>query len=150
MRYESAARFRQALERRLRDRSRATGSSLIRLRKTVVFERLLARLAVAARGRWTLKGALALDFRLRDRSRTTKDMDLVRHDNEEAAVGDLIEAASLDRRVEESRNRRTDRVLTGLGGLRERLRAATWHAREEFLEDLDRLEDLILGPGHRD
>lgn len=61
-----------------------------------------------------------------------------------------LEAASLDRRVEESRNRRTDRVLTGLGGLRERLRAATWHAREEFLEDLDRLEDLILGPGHRD
>ncbi len=97
MRYESAARFRQALERRLGDRSKATGSSLIRLRKTVVFERLLARLAIAAPGRWTLKGALALDFRLGDRSRTTKDLDLVRSDDdEEAAVGDLIEAASRD------------------------------------------------------
>jgi hypothetical protein len=62
----------------------------------VVFERLLARLAVAGPGRWTLKGALALDFRLRDRSRTTKDMDLVRRDDEEAAVGNLIEAASMD------------------------------------------------------
>jgi predicted nucleotidyltransferase component of viral defense system len=96
MRYESAARFRQALDQRLGDRSKATGSSLIRLRKTVVFERLLARLALAAPGRWTLKGALALDFRLGVRSRTTKDMDLVRHDDEEAAVGDLIEAASRD------------------------------------------------------
>jgi predicted nucleotidyltransferase component of viral defense system len=96
MRYASAARFRQALEQRLRDRSKATGSSHIRLRKTVVFERLLARLGVAAPGRWTLKGALALDLQLRDRSRTTKDMDLVRPDDEEAAVGDLIEAASRD------------------------------------------------------
>jgi predicted nucleotidyltransferase component of viral defense system len=96
MRYTSAARFRQALEQSLRDRSKATGSSHIRLRKTVVFERLLARLAVAAPGRWTLTGAIALDFRLRNRSRTTKDMDLVRHDDEEAAVGDLIEAASRD------------------------------------------------------
>ena len=96
MRYESAARFRQALEQRLGNRTRATGASLVRLRKTVVFERLLARLVVTAPGRWVLKGGLALDFRLKDRSRTTKDMDLVRHDDEEAAVGDLIEAASAD------------------------------------------------------
>jgi predicted nucleotidyltransferase component of viral defense system len=96
MRYETAARFRQALEQRLGDRTKATGVSLVRLRKTVVFERLLARLAVAAPGRWVLKGGLALDFRLKDRSRTTKDMDLVHHDDEEAAVADLIEAASGD------------------------------------------------------
>ncbi len=75
MRYESAARFRQALEQRLGDRAKATGASVVRLRKTVVFERLLARLAVAAPGRWVLKGGLALDFRLKDRSRTTRDMD---------------------------------------------------------------------------
>jgi len=96
MKYESAARFRQALEQRLGDRTKATGASLVRLRKTVVFDRLLARLTVAAPGRWVLKGGLALDFRLKDRSRTTKDMDLVRHDDEEAAVADLIEAASRD------------------------------------------------------
>lgn len=96
MRYESAARLRQALEQRLGDRTKATGVSLVRLRKTVVFDRLLARLALAAPGRWVLKGGLALDFRLKDRSRTTKDMDLVRHDDEETAVADLIEAASGD------------------------------------------------------
>ena len=96
MRYESPAPFRQALEQRLATRAKATSASLVRLRKTVVFDRLLARLAVAAPGRWVLKGGLALDLRFRDRSRTTKDMDLVRHDDEEAAVADLIEAARSD------------------------------------------------------
>jgi predicted nucleotidyltransferase component of viral defense system len=96
MRYESAAQFRQALEGRLGNRSRATGASLARLRKTVVFERVLARLVVAAPGRWVLKGGLALDFRFKARSRTTKDMDLVRKDSEEEAVADLLEAAARD------------------------------------------------------
>jgi hypothetical protein len=96
MRYESAAGFRQALEERLGTRARSSSASLVRLRKTVVFERLLARLVVASPGRWVLKGGLALDFRLRDRSRTTKDMDMVRHDDEDAAVADLIEATATD------------------------------------------------------
>jgi Nucleotidyl transferase AbiEii toxin, Type IV TA system len=61
-----------------------------------VFERLLVRLAIAARDRWVLKGALALDFRLRERTRTTKDMDLVRRDDEAAATFDLIAAQAVD------------------------------------------------------
>ncbi len=69
---------------------------MVRLRKTVVFDRLLARLAVAAPNRCVLKGALALDFRLGDRTRTTMDMDLVRSDAEESATADLIAAQSLD------------------------------------------------------
>jgi len=89
MKYKSGAAFRQALEQRLLARSRETGTSLVRLRKGVVFDRLLARLTVAARGRWVLKGALALDFRLGERTRTTKDMDLVRNDSEEAGTADL-------------------------------------------------------------
>jgi len=76
MKYKTGAAFRQALEQHLLDRSRASGSSLVRLRKAVVFDRLLARLALAAPRRWVLKGALALDFRLGSRTRTTKDMDL--------------------------------------------------------------------------
>lgn len=96
MRYQSATAFPQALEQRLLARSRETESSLVRLRKTVVFDRLLARLAVAAPDRCVLKGALALDFRLGDRTRTTKDMDLVRGDAEESATADLIAAQSLD------------------------------------------------------
>ncbi len=95
MRYKSGAAFRQALEQRLLPRSRETGTSLVRLRKAVVFDRLLARLVVAAPQRWVLKGALALDFRLGERTRTTKDMDLIRNDSEEAATSDLMSAQAV-------------------------------------------------------
>ena len=59
MRYATAAALRQALETRLLALSRSQGSSLVRLRKEVVFDRLLARLLVTAPGRWVLKGGLA-------------------------------------------------------------------------------------------
>lgn len=68
----------------------------MRLRKDVVFERLLARLLIAAPDRWLLKGGLALDYRLGDRARTTKDMDLGRWDDVAAATADLMAAAALD------------------------------------------------------
>jgi Nucleotidyl transferase AbiEii toxin, Type IV TA system len=96
VKYRSGAALRQALEQRLLRRSRESAISLVRLRKAVVFDRLLARLAAAAPGRWVLKGALALDFRLGDRTRTTKDMDLVRRDDEDAAAADFIAAAAMD------------------------------------------------------
>ncbi len=96
MRYETAASFRQALEQRLLDRSRADGTSPIRLRKTVVFDRVLARLVQAAPDRWVLKGALALDLRRGHGGRATKDMDMVRHDDAEAATEDLQAAAAVD------------------------------------------------------
>jgi hypothetical protein len=96
MRYASAGAFRMALEQRLKDRSRTTGASLVRLRKTVVFDRLLARLSEVAPERWVLKGALALDFRLGTRTRTTKDMDLVRADDQEAATADFAAAQAVN------------------------------------------------------
>jgi hypothetical protein len=96
VKYRSGAAFRQALEQRLLTRSRDRGISLVRLRKAVVFDRFLVRLAIAAPGRWVLKGALALDFRLGERTRTTKEMDLVRRDNEAAATSDLIAAQVVD------------------------------------------------------
>jgi len=58
-----------------------------------------------------------------------------------------LETGVQNRRAEELGQRRVDRVLLRLGGMRERLRAAGWQAREELLGDLDRLEDLILGRG---
>ena len=96
MKYASAAAFRTALEQRLLNRSRETGTSLVRLRKTVVFDRLLARLKEVAPERELLKGALALDFRLGTRTRTTKDMDLARADNEESATADFIAAQTVE------------------------------------------------------
>lgn len=96
MRYTSAAAFRQALETRLLAVSRSQGSSLVRLRKEVSFDRLLARLLVVAPGRWVLKGGLALDYRFGTRARTTKDMDLAGAGDDLAATSDLLAAADLD------------------------------------------------------
>ncbi len=96
MRYASAAAFRSALEAHLRQRSQRTGLSLVRLRKAITFERLLARLLAVAPERWVLKGALALDFRLGSQARATLDMDLGRYDDAEAATVDLLAAQMCD------------------------------------------------------
>jgi hypothetical protein len=85
-----------ALEQRLLNRSRENGTSLVRLRKAVVFDRLLARLVVAAPDRWVLKGALALDYRLGPGTRTTRDIDLGRMDDENAATADFVVASTID------------------------------------------------------
>jgi hypothetical protein len=56
VKYTSGAAFRMALEERLRQESLSTGVPLVRLRKTVAFDRILARLAAGAGGSWVLKG----------------------------------------------------------------------------------------------
>lgn len=96
MRYATATAFRQALEQRLLDHAQVSGQSLLRLRKNVAFDRLLARLLVVAPDRWVLKGALALDYRLGRRARTTKDIDLVRRDDVAAATMDFLAVQTCD------------------------------------------------------
>src|SRR5438876_7359367 len=104
MRYPSAAGFRRALEDRLQQRARKTGEPLMRLRKGVASQRLLARLMVIAPDSWMLKGGLALDFRLAGRAgphpRATKDMDLARAEGVEAADGDFRAVARRFLRVQ--------------------------------------------------
>jgi len=97
--YETAEALRMALEQRLNNRSRETGISLDRLRRRVVFERIVARLAHAEPGRWVLKGGMALEVRLRDQARLTKDIDLGLRDgvNEQAELHErLVEALAAD------------------------------------------------------
>lgn len=96
MRYASAAAFRGALETRLLALSRDGGMSLVRLRKSVAFDRLLARLFAVAPDRWLLRGGLALDYRLGKKARTTMDIDLVGSGGEDAATADLLAAQELD------------------------------------------------------
>ncbi len=96
MRYATPAAFRTALEVRLLAHSKATSLSLDRLRKQVVFERLLARLLVAAPDRWVLKGGFALDLRLGARARPTRDLDLARGDAVEQVTADLLTAQAMD------------------------------------------------------
>jgi len=96
MRYATAAAFRSALEAQVRLQSQSGGPSIVRVRKAITFERLLARLLVVAPERWMLKGALALDFRLGIHARATMDMDLGRYDDTDAATGDLLAAQERD------------------------------------------------------
>jgi hypothetical protein len=69
MRYSSGIAFRQALEQRLKIRAAGQEARLVRDRKRVAFDRLLARLAATAPDRWLLKGGFALDLRLATDSR---------------------------------------------------------------------------------
>jgi hypothetical protein len=96
VRYETAKAFRTALEQRLKNEAQATGIALIRLRKRVAFERFLVRLATSESSGWVLKGAFALELRLGLRTRTTKDIDLGRADDEEGATGHLNAATGID------------------------------------------------------
>jgi predicted nucleotidyltransferase component of viral defense system len=82
--YATLRAFRQALETRLMTQSKATGVDLGRLRRQVAFERLLARLAEGQAGTpsWVLKGGFALEVRLGNVSRTTRDLDLATLDGE--------------------------------------------------------------------
>ena len=95
MKYANAAAFRQALEERLKNEAASTGLGVTRLRKRVAFELFLRRLLVVAPDRWVLKGALALNFRLAIATRSTKDIDLGRDDDELAAIRDITATQQL-------------------------------------------------------
>ena len=96
MRYETAEALRTALEQRLKNEAEASGIALMRLRKRAAFERFLARLAASEPSGWVLKGAFALELRLGLRTRATKDIDLGRADDEEAATEHLNAATAAD------------------------------------------------------
>jgi hypothetical protein len=96
MNYETAAAFRRALEDRLRNQAVSTGAPLVRLRKMVAFDRLLARLQVADPSAWLLKGGYALQLRFGDRSRTTRDLDLLQKEPGADSWEWLLGAAEID------------------------------------------------------
>lgn len=92
MTYETPQALRSALEHRLLARSKESGVSLDRLRRRVLFERIVARLVAAEPGRWVLKGGMALELRLGDDARLTKDIDLGLRD-------DVVDAGDLHERL---------------------------------------------------
>ncbi len=96
MKYTSSAAFRRALEDRLRAQSLKTGLPLVRLRKLVTFDRLLARLIVEQPDSWILKGGLALQLRLGAQARTTKDVDLLMRLDPHNVHETLVNAAGRD------------------------------------------------------
>ncbi|HEY7030827.1 MAG TPA: nucleotidyl transferase AbiEii/AbiGii toxin family protein [Thermomicrobiales bacterium] len=85
-----------ALDMKLRTDANRQGVPADRLRKLVVFDRLLARLHAVAPDRWIVKGGVALELRLHNRARTTMDLDLIRQEGEDAAAEDLIAIQEVD------------------------------------------------------
>lgn len=96
MKYANGADFRRALESRLRTLSQRDNAPLVRLRKLIAFDRLLARLLHAEPEAWVLKGGLALQLRLGQRARTTKDMDVMWRQSTSDLHQLLVNAAALD------------------------------------------------------
>jgi hypothetical protein len=99
MPYATPGALRAALEARLATGDPTTVPGLERLRRRATFERLLVRLDHAMPGQWVLKGGMALEVRLGDRARSTRDLDLaVRQAGEDAGTirDHLIEALADD------------------------------------------------------
>ena len=96
MNYQTAAAFRRALEDRLRNQAVSTGAPLVRLRKMVAFDRVLSRLQAADPSAWLLKGGFALQLRFGDRSRTTRDLDLLQVEPGADSWEWLLGAAGID------------------------------------------------------
>ncbi|MEU7909454.1 nucleotidyl transferase AbiEii/AbiGii toxin family protein [Microbispora bryophytorum] len=92
--YKAPADLRKALEARLKQQAEINGTDLGRLRRRALFDRIAARLAAEASGRWVLKGGAALEFRLLNRARATKDLDLALREQ------DLTGAALRDELIE--------------------------------------------------
>ena len=90
MTYDSPQALRTALEHRLLATSRESGVALDRLRRRVLFERVVSRIEVAEPGLWVLKGGMALEVRLSDAARLTKDIDVGLRDSV-ASPADLHE-----------------------------------------------------------
>jgi hypothetical protein len=95
MKYATDHAFRTALEARIKQ-VQSDSAGVSRVRKRIVFERLLARLVAQASGEWVLKGGFALELRLGNVARSTKDADFEWRLDEEDAVELLLDAAALD------------------------------------------------------
>ena len=128
MNYETPKALRVALEKRLLARSQGTGISLDRLRRRVLFERILSRLQAAEPGMWVLKGGMALEVRLRDEARLTKDLDL-------GLRAEVVDVVDLEERLIEalSSDPAGDRFVLSVGSVRRMAHddggRSTWRAQ---------------------
>jgi len=77
MKYSSGAAFRQALGVHIRRINLESGMPIDRIRKMIAFDRFLNRLLEMQPDRWVVKGGFALQLRIGDQARTTKDIDLL-------------------------------------------------------------------------
>jgi hypothetical protein len=94
--YDNPNSFRVALEDRLNRISKSEGIDLLRLRRQVAFDQLLARFFSNPSAPWVLKGGYAMQLRI-EKARATKDIDLAMKEakllssNEEDRISVLLD-----------------------------------------------------------
>lgn len=94
--YDNPKAFRAALEDRLNRISKSEGTDILRLRRQVAFDRVLARFFSSPSAPWVLKGGYAMQLRI-DSARATKDVDLAMREikpisqNEDDKISALLE-----------------------------------------------------------
>ncbi|MBI3928947.1 MAG: nucleotidyl transferase AbiEii/AbiGii toxin family protein [Armatimonadetes bacterium] len=92
---KTPAAFKQALERRLKNRSAETGTDFPRLRQLLVFERFLARVFEVFGERAIVKGGVVLELRLAA-ARATRDLDLHLSGSPQRTLAKLQQAGRLE------------------------------------------------------
>jgi len=87
VKYSTSTAFRTALEARIRNHPPDHQS---RIRKEIVFDRVLARLIERDSDVWIVKGGFALDVRFGNEARSTKDLDLFSIGDRNAAIEKML------------------------------------------------------------
>ena len=97
MKYGSGQAFEAALSAALRRRTPdQTNAEFQRLRRSVAFDRLLARLTRVDGDNWLLKGGVALEYRMPAEARATTDIDLSARGDVSIFVKSLTDATETD------------------------------------------------------
>lgn len=96
MKYATPGAFRAALEQHLRNQHGGNDAAMARERKRIAFGRLLARLMASRPDSWLLKGGFALDLRLGNAARSTRDVDLAWLESELELTEALISGSTYD------------------------------------------------------
>lgn len=96
MKYATGAAFRQALGDQIRKLNLESGLPIDRIRKMVAFDRFLDRLLQMYPDSWVVKGGFALQLRIGNQARTTKDIDLLLREEKTDIHGSLQSAGFMD------------------------------------------------------
>jgi hypothetical protein len=87
VRYRSPEAFDRAIVDHMRQISVTSGSHLSQIRLFIAIDRILARLAAVDDQAFIVKGGIALEYRIGQRARTTKDLDIAMRGFPEARDG---------------------------------------------------------------
>lgn len=125
--YRSATAFRQALEDRLKRLSGGSDPFLVRLRREVAFEGLLARFFDGGASPWVLKGGYGIEVRFRSQARSTQDIDLGVPDIRKMEFQGNIDTTILFNRLREVAGRnRNDWFIYEIGAMTDDLEGAPY------------------------